>query len=176
MVRQRGPTGQGASAELGELYGEADALVAGASCVCSEAKGLEDARCCHFGKIGREPYVTSIEVALVARAIAARGQSHAALGHKRRLPLSKDLRTCPLLSPAGRCTIYEARPLGCRTFFCEGHEPVEAGRVRKALLDVARRVRDLSARASPRDEGPRPFTRALADLGRRPFGGVPEVR
>jgi Fe-S-cluster containining protein len=146
--------------ELLRLYEEADALVLGATCTCTDAKDAPGAFCCHFDNIGREPYVTALEMAEVARAVLARGGLP-----KRRLPLAEGLRTCPLLSPAGRCTIYEARPLGCRTFFCEGHGPAHAPR--KALLELGRRVAALSARAFPRSEGARPFTRALRDLGAR---------
>jgi Fe-S-cluster containining protein len=153
---------EGPLLELQRLYAEADALVAGGTCVCTDAADAAGAFCCHFANIGREPHVTELETALVARAIAARGGAP-----KRRLPLAEDLRTCALLSPAGRCTIYASRPLGCRTFFCEGHGVAQRAATRKALNDLARRVAGLSERAFPRSGGARPFSRVLASLATR---------
>ena len=146
------------------LYADADALMAGSSCTCTEAADAAGAYCCHFSNIGREPYVTEVEVALVARAVAERGgfPATAKRDPRRRLPLADDLGTCPLLSREGRCTIYASRPLGCRTFFCEGHGPPMRGNTRKRLLEIARRVADLSDRVSPRAGGPRTLRRALA--------------
>lgn len=171
MARQSAPSAEWARAEwaregLLRLYAEADALVAGATCDCSDAADAAGARCCHFANIGREPYVTEVELALVRRAIAARGglPPDATRDGKRRLSVvgagGADLRTCELLSPAGRCTVYASRPLGCRTFFCEGHGPVERGS-RKKLLELARRVANLSERAFPGSGGPRPLRPAL---------------
>jgi hypothetical protein len=170
VTKQGAQTPRGLREELLRLYDEADAVVKGSSCVCTLAKGAADAVCCHFAKIGREPYVTTLEMVEVARAVAARGGLP-----KRRLPTVETLRTCPLLSPSGRCTIYEARPLGCRTYFCEGAGPPGRARARKVLLAIARRVADASARAFPRGEGPRPLTRALARLASSPAGRSPST-
>src|SRR5690348_13387505 len=100
--------------ELGALYAEADALHATTTCPAST-------ECCRFGVTGREPYVTSIEVLAIERAVAAAGGP---LSPKRRaLPLAGNSgereRTCPLLTESGRCSIYQSRPFGCRTYFCE---------------------------------------------------------
>jgi uncharacterized protein len=170
MTRHAEPFADGPRQELLHLYGEADALVEGASCTCTSAVDAAGAFCCHFANIGREPYVTEIELRLVARAVAAKGGLRVGVARepRRRLSLAKDPRTCPLLSQEGRCTIYASRPLGCRTFFCEGHGPPKKEATRKRLLDVARRVADLSARVFPRGEGPRPLGRALGSIaGRR---------
>jgi uncharacterized protein len=151
--------------ELLSVYVAADALMAGLTCVCTDAGERSQATCCHFGEIGREPYVTALEMAVVERAVAARGGfPRRGRQARRSLPIAEDPRTCPLLSPAGRCTIYEARPLGCRTFFCEGRGLTSSSR--KELLAMSRRVADVSAGAFPRADGPRPFLRALEDLRR----------
>src|SRR6185436_19310451 len=71
-------------------------------------------------------------------------------------------RRCPLLSESGRCRVYSARPFGCRTFFCERAERAKVPR--GALQSLGRRIADLSARAFPRDPGPRALGRALAAL------------
>jgi hypothetical protein len=113
---------------------------------------------------GREPYPTAVELEEVRHAVAATGAALAApprrpVSADRKLPLA-DLRSCPLLSADGRCRIYASRPFGCRTFFCGQKLP------RQAVGSIGRRIADLSARFAPRDPGPRPLVRALAD-GRR---------
>jgi hypothetical protein len=100
------------------ILGQASALVDGVSCDCST-------ECCRFGLTGREPWVTRAEFAAVVAEVRRQG---------RRLPVLDDTRDddddegrCPFLDDdtgddgvlRGRCRIYAARPLGCRTFFCE---------------------------------------------------------
>ncbi|HTJ84907.1 MAG TPA: hypothetical protein VL400_24485 [Polyangiaceae bacterium] len=117
--------------------------------------------CCRFGVTGREPYVTSVEVALVARAIAKRGGR---LPSKRpaSLAIVKDERVCPLLGADGRCTVYAARPLGCRTFYCErATQPSPVSQTE--LNEWVRAIKDVAARHAPRGDAGRPLTRALAD-------------
>jgi Fe-S-cluster containining protein len=150
--------------ELAAVYADADALFSGHSCPAST-------ECCRFGVTGREPYVTSVELAAVARAVAAMG-GPAALRKRlrvappspRSLPLEvRDERRCAFLSDAGRCVIYAARPLGCRTFFCERatvDEPVRADRVR----ELVRRVQTIAARHEVDGDRGRPLTRALPEL------------
>jgi Fe-S-cluster containining protein len=145
--------------ELRALYARADALFAGASCDVST-------ECCRFGVTGREPQVTSIELALVARAIAARGGQLPA--KKRALPLAhtnlRDERTCPMLDVHGRCSIYDARPLGCRTFFCNRADvPTPPGR--RELKELVRDLQELASRHRTGGDKARAFTAAL--LGSR---------
>src|SRR5581483_7337115 len=99
-------------AELGALYGRVDALYEGASCPSST-------ECCRFGLTGREPYVTSIEIAALKRAVARRGGPLSA--KRRALPIAGTAaeRTCPFLDGSGRCSVYDSRPFGCRTFYCD---------------------------------------------------------
>lgn len=87
-------------------------VVAGVGCDCST-------ECCRFGVTGREPWVTRAEWELVLLEVRRQG---------RRLPVLRDdddddEGRCPFLDDdgqgGGRCRVYEARPLGCRTFFCE---------------------------------------------------------
>ena len=149
------------------MLASADQVFAGWTCPAST-------ECCRFGVTGREPYVTSIEIALIRWAIAARGGSTSwkragAVARSgdaasiRSLPLAVDERRCPMLTDAGRCAIYAARPLGCRTFFCD--RATAAGRVRHH--EVSALVREIQAIAAQHevagDQG-RPLTRALADL------------
>ncbi|MRG90938.1 YkgJ family cysteine cluster protein [Polyangium spumosum] len=152
--------------ELAAIYREVDASFAGQSCPAST-------ECCRFGVTGREPYVTSIELALVQRAIAARGGARAIgrtppplAGHednsrgKRRLT-TLDERVCPLLDERGRCAIYTSRPFGCRTYFCE-RATGTAGVDQRGINAFVRRIKDLAARHAPEGDLGRPLTRALA--------------
>lgn len=147
--------------ELERLYADVDALYAGTSCPSST-------ECCRFAITGREPYVTEVELALIRRAISQRSgkRDHAEplSSSDPRLPVLADERTCPLLARDGRCSIYAARPFGCRTFFCERAESLAP--VRHA--DMLSRVRDLKAvaeRHRPGGSAGRPLTRAL-ELGK----------
>jgi Fe-S-cluster containining protein len=154
--RRQAPERERERALLGELetiYAEADALYAGHACPGST-------ECCRFAVTGREPYVTTIEVAAVERAVAARGGP---LSRKRRaLPLvrGEDEATCPLLDARARCSVYAARPLGCRTFWCDrttADVPVR----QKTLNAFVRRVRELAERHAPGAVQGRPLRKAL---------------
>jgi hypothetical protein len=56
-----------------------------------------------------------------------------------------DSRRCPFLDGDLRCTIYAARPLGCRTFYC--HRASGPPVARRELADLVRRLEDLSPAA-----------------------------
>lgn len=148
--------------ELRALYDEIDQAFAGASCPAST-------ECCRFGITGREPYVTSLELAVVERAIAARGGARS-LGRsppplnaehdKRRLGII-DERVCPLLDASGRCAVYASRPFGCRTFFCDRAIGADAVGQRDINAFV-RRIKDLAAKHSHGGDVGRPLVRALS--------------
>lgn len=140
-------------AELSALFAETDALFAGSSCPGST-------ECCRFGVTGREPYVTSVELAAIARAVARNGGP---LSPRRRaLPMTRDAdheRMCPLLNASGRCSVYASRPFGCRTFFCDRatHAAPPSRAAQKALAD---RLRALAARHEAGGDATRPLSRA----------------
>ncbi len=121
--------------------------------------------CCRFAITGREPYVTSIELCAIVRAVAARGGP---LNEKRRAqPLSgrttrAEERTCPLLDQQARCAVYAARPLGCRTYYCD---QVDRDRVvrQREISALVRRVQDIAARHRPGGDQGRPLSRALRE-------------
>jgi hypothetical protein len=142
--------------ELRALYRETDALFEGASCDAST-------ECCRFGVTGREPQVTSIELALLRRAIGRRG---GALAQKKRaLPLANEAtteseRTCPLLDRSGGCSVYEDRPLGCRTFYCERARLVVMP-PRGEVQALVRRLQELAARHEIGGDKPRALSAAL---------------
>jgi hypothetical protein len=111
--------------------------------------------CCRFKLTGRTPYVTKPEALLAAKAVRATGRCS--------LP-RRDDGDCPLLDGAGRCTIYDARPFGCRTHFCSAAGgPLARGDV----LDLIHRLGDLDAAVG--GDGVRPLPAALDDAlgGRR---------
>ena len=154
-------------AELLALYAQVDALVEGWTCACSPAAGggEPEARCCHFAVTGREPFPTAVELEEVHHGMRA---ASVAPRDPRKLPIAPSLGACPLLSAEGRCRIYASRPFGCRTFFCDDAEGPVGGRERlprAAILELGRRIADLSARFAPRDPRPRPLVRAI--LGKR---------
>jgi Fe-S-cluster containining protein len=162
-------------AELLALYAEADGLLAGWTCACTAdpAPGCAaDTPCCHFGVTGLEPYPTAIELEEVRHAMRAAGITLAPAAPSRRLPLAPpdDRRPCPLLSASGRCRIYASRPLGCRTFFCQGAEAPYGARTkppRDAANALGRRIADLSARFAPRDPQPCALTKGLGPVSSR---------
>ncbi|HEX8201549.1 MAG TPA: hypothetical protein VF590_13775 [Isosphaeraceae bacterium] len=93
---------------LRRLYAELDAEVARLGPVC-----LLSGRCCRFAEFGHTLFVSAPEAALlVADApTPARPPDRGA--------------TCPWQDDRGHCTARDARPLGCRVYYCdasfEGH-------------------------------------------------------
>jgi hypothetical protein len=89
-------------AELRELYAELDAAVARLAPVC-----LISGRCCRFEEYGHTLFLSLIEADYLVREAP---QPPGVLDEGR---------TCPWQDDRGRCTAREARPLGCRVFFCD---------------------------------------------------------
>lgn len=69
--------------------------------------------CCRFKLTGLTPYLTRGEALVAALALRASGSTA--------LTVRQDGQdgACPVLDEAGACRIYEARPLGCHTHFCD---------------------------------------------------------
>lgn len=68
------------------------------------------AECCQLAVTKRQPWLWPSEWKLLEAHLAAT---------KRPLPPPRTDGACPFLDAAGkRCTVYAARPFGCRTFFC----------------------------------------------------------
>jgi len=68
------------------------------------------AECCHFRLTGRTPYLTLGESLVAASAWRATGRTS--------ITRPTD-GACPFLGTHGRCLIYDGRPFGCRTHFCD---------------------------------------------------------
>jgi Fe-S-cluster containining protein len=159
MNRGRASDGEAALLdELFALYRQVDLSQEGASCPAST-------ECCRFGLTGREPYVTSVEVAALRRALARRGGPLSA--KRRALPLAtgrgakKDERICAFLDAAGRCSVYESRPFGCRTFHCARATltVTPSGAERRQLVN---RLRDIASRHEPGGDAPRPLSKVFS--------------
>ncbi len=88
--------------------------------------------CCHFLQTGETPFLTRGEALLAARAVRRTGRKD--------LPKRTD-GACKLLHPrTSRCLIYEGRPFGCRTHFCqEAGGPYE----RKKVIDLIHRLEEI---------------------------------
>jgi Fe-S-cluster containining protein len=104
------------------------ALVVDEHCDCSDT--VPSSRCCRFDVTGREPSVTKAEFDVVWAAWRKTGR-------KARVP--DPLGSCPFLVD-DRCGVYDARPLGCRTFFCT----LSRGYPRKAIQQHVRTLEALS--------------------------------
>jgi Fe-S-cluster containining protein len=79
------------------------------------------------------------------------------------LPIAKSAeleRVCPLLDHNQRCSVYGARPLGCRTFYCQRAQP-GAGPTRAELRALTRELQELAARHRMGGEAGRPLLRVL---------------
>ena len=85
--------------------------------------------CCRFRRTGRVPQLTRGEAIVAVAALRAHGRKD--------LPAPVEEGACPLLKSNGQCRIYEGRPFGCRTHFCEA-----AGGIvpRENVLDLIRRL------------------------------------
>lgn len=113
----------------------------------------DTAECCQFAVTGREPYLTEVEWRLVEVELARQG---------RRVPAMPDGGDCPFLTAERRCSIYAARPLGCRTFYCRRASGPRVAR--RELADLTRRLEVLSQDA---EEKGRSLTSWLQQARRR---------
>jgi hypothetical protein len=92
----------GFRAELRGLYEELEAEIRRLGPVC-ELSG----RCCRFAEYGHTLFVSAPEAALLVSDAPPTVR-----------PLD-DGETCPWQDAEGRCTARDARPLGCRLYFCD---------------------------------------------------------
>jgi hypothetical protein len=88
--------------ELKGLYKELDLAVAASGPVCRLS-----GRCCRFHEYGHTLFLSAPEAAVLA-ADAPRPAG----------PID-DGQTCPWQDARGRCTARDARPVGCRIYYCD---------------------------------------------------------
>ena len=89
--------------------------------------------CCRFRQTGRTPFLTKGEALVAAMAWRAAGRTE--------VQVTAD-GACPFLK-ANRCQIYEGRPFGCRTHFCEAAGGPAS---RKEVRDLIQRLEEIDAR------------------------------
>jgi len=115
-----------------------------------ESNCILRAECCHFKLTGKTPSLTQGEALVAAKALRKAG--------RKELPERTD-GACRLLNPrTSRCLIYEGRPFGCRTHFCQaagGPFP------RTEVIDLIRRLEVVDEELS--GTGPRELHSAVAD-------------
>ncbi len=88
--------------------------------------------CCHFLQTGKTPFLTKGEALVALRELRRSGRKEA--------PKRKDGACRFLHQKTARCLIYQGRPLGCRTHFCQA-----AGGVypREAVIDLIHRLEEI---------------------------------
>lgn len=130
-----------ALAEIKAVYAELATRPLARACVARTG-------CCQFQLTGRTPFLTKGEALVAAQGWRATGRKD--------LPDTSD-GACPCLKrETGQCLIYDARPFGCRTHFCDaagGPYP------RKLVLDLIRRLEDVDQQL--KGDGPRKIQPAV---------------
>jgi len=101
--------------------------------------------CCQFRLTGRTPFLTRAEAIVAAQAFRATGRT--------KLPVATD-GACPMLNRGtGKCLIYESRPFGCRTHFCQAAGGPYS---RREVSDLIYKLEDLSRPLGGREAQPLP--------------------
>jgi Fe-S-cluster containining protein len=142
--------------DLQRVYAELDAEVASLSPACQLS-----GRCCRFEEYGHTLFVSSPEFALLLADAPSPSR-----------PLD-DGATCPWQDESGRCSAREARPMGCRVYFCDpSYQPAAPEIAERGIARLKQLVDELGL---PWDYAPlhRHLRRARED-GR--FADVPPVR
>jgi len=111
--------------DLQRIYAELDADVAGHAPVCQVS-----GRCCRFQEYGHTLFASAPEIALLLADAPAPVR-----------PLDEGA-TCPWQDAKGRCTAREARPLGCRVYFCDPSYQSAAPEVAEAGITRLKRLVD----------------------------------
>jgi hypothetical protein len=136
--------------DLRALYAALDAEVANHGPVCALS-----GRCCRFREYGHTLFLSAPEAALLLAEAPPPVR-----------PLD-DGESCPWQEPSGRCTARDARPLGCRAYFCDPAYEPHAAEVSEAFIARLKRLAD--ARGLPWDYGPlHHHLRRAVDHGRWP--------
>src|SRR5206468_1322643 len=113
------------SIAVAAILAEADADIAARRPVCRSS-----GRCCKFEAYGHRLYVTAAEVEHFARVHVQKEMQNAKREMQNQMPRARGAVSLPQFfaqaSPEGcpyqvnnLCTAREARPLGCRIYFCD---------------------------------------------------------
>jgi hypothetical protein len=109
--------------ELRELYGQLDAAVADLAPVCQIS-----GRCCRFREYGHTLFLSAPETDYLLNEAPEPVR-----------PLDGG-DTCPWQDSHGRCTAREARPLGCRVYFCDPAYEEAGRRLSELFIDRLKRL------------------------------------
>ena len=148
-------------AELRSIYADLDAVIAARAPIC-----VLSGRCCRFEEYGHTLFLSQPEADLLVAEAPPPAR-----------PLD-DGATCPWQDAAGRCTARDARPIGCRVYFCDESYGDDARTFSEMFIGrLKRRVEALGlawnyARlhvhlAAARDTGLRPDLATSAKRGMR---------
>lgn len=105
------------------LYADLDAEVARRAPVCQLS-----GRCCRFKEYDHTLFLSAPELSVLLADAPAPSR-----------PLDKGL-TCPWQDAQGRCTAREARPLGCRVYFCDPKYEGQAEELSETFLARLKRL------------------------------------
>ena len=120
------PDPRSVAAEVRAIYAEWQARPLERTCTGRAA-------CCRFRLTGRTPFLTRGEALVAAMAWRAAGRTT--------VPDAAD-GSCPFLR-GDLCQIYEGRPFGCRTHFCEAAGGPAS---RKEVRDLIQRLEEIDGR------------------------------
>src|SRR3954466_14637999 len=102
---------------LHAVYAELDAEVPGLGPVCQLS-----GRCCRFAEYDHTLFLSAPEAALLVDEAPPPVR-----------PLDEGA-SCPWQEAAGHCTARDARPLGCRVYYCEPGYQADAARLSEAFI------------------------------------------
>ncbi len=158
MSRGEGLDPSGFREALHGIYRDLDAEVARRAPVCQVS-----GRCCRFEEYGHTLFVSAPEFELLLADAPPPSR-----------PLDDGL-TCPWQDRKGRCTAREARPSGCRVYFCDPTFEPDAPVLAEAAIGHLKKMVD--ERGLPWDYAPlHRHLRRARDEGRfEPPGNVPDA-
>lgn len=127
MIADDEPPSRALRDRLRELYQWVDEQVAAAAPVC-----IASGRCCRFAEYGHTLFLSGPEADLLVDEAPAPVR-----------PLD-DGRTCPWQDDRGLCRARDARPIGCRVYFCDPTFQDRSHEISEAALQTLKRLCDQS--------------------------------
>jgi Fe-S-cluster containining protein len=112
-------------AELRALYQELDQAVSRLGPVCALS-----GRCCRFDEYGHTLFASAVEAELLVD-----------LAPAPKRPLDGG-QTCPWQDERGHCAAREARPLGCRVYYCDPAYQPAAGLLSELFISRLKQLAD----------------------------------
>jgi Fe-S-cluster containining protein len=110
-------------AELKALYASLDAAVARIGPVCALS-----GRCCRFTEWGHTLFLSAPEFAVLLADAPAPSRA------------VDDGATCPWQDARGHCTARDARPLGCRVYYCDSSFEASAAALSEEFIAYLKRL------------------------------------